>query len=96
MPATSQMASKERSEDTKLKYDAPSMDKIHTENIESVDEDAGIEWSNLIFLPFHPVFQKLVLICVIIKTYVVSTYFEFSSTSAFYIFGSLFKIYFNK
>ncbi|CAB3236660.1 unnamed protein product [Arctia plantaginis] len=70
MPTTSQLAYKVRSEDARFTYESPSVDKLHNKNIESIDEDARIEWSNLIFLPFHPVFQKLVLICVIVKTYV--------------------------
>lgn len=38
------------------------------------DLESHIEWSNLIFLPFHPVFQLLVLFSVIVKTTLVSIF----------------------
>lgn len=36
------------------------------------NEDNVIRWSNLLFLPFNPVFKSLVLITVVIKTILVS------------------------
>lgn len=47
------------------------------ENVEEeaelhVQEDSVIEWSNLIFLPFHPAFKMIVLLSVITKSILVS------------------------
>lgn len=45
-------------------------DKIEQEKFLEVEE-AHIEWSNLIFLPFHSVFNMFVLVAVVIKAILV-------------------------
>uniref|UniRef100_A0A2H1VVY2 SFRICE_007402 n=1 Tax=Spodoptera frugiperda TaxID=7108 RepID=A0A2H1VVY2_SPOFR len=58
--------------DDPLKQTSKSIDKITAiskmlENKTGTTEDSKIEWSNLIFLPFQPVFQLFVLLSVIVK-----------------------------
>ncbi|XP_075977962.1 uncharacterized protein LOC142977760 [Anticarsia gemmatalis] len=47
---------------------AGTVHKNYPDRLEPLDEEFRIEWSNLIFLPFHPVFKLLVLASVILKT----------------------------
>lgn len=62
--------------DDSLKQTSKSIDKITAiskmlENKTGTTEDSKIEWSNLIFLPFQPVFQLFVLLSVIVKVLLV-------------------------
>ncbi|XP_052757633.1 uncharacterized protein LOC113519257 [Galleria mellonella] len=43
-------------------------DDEETDDDDDSNEDVPIQWSNLIFLPFHPVFKIIVLFSVILKT----------------------------
>lgn len=47
----------------------------HGRNIIIPSEESHIEWSNLIFLPFHPVFRMVVVAVVFIKAMMVSLHF---------------------
>lgn len=45
-----------------------------SERIVTVQDESTIEWSNLIFMPFHPVFRMFVLFMVFIKVILVRCY----------------------
>lgn len=45
------------------------------ENDVEEEEPATFKWINIIFLPFNPNFQLIVMICVIMKCILVSLYF---------------------
>lgn len=49
--------------------------KIQPEKVGITVEDSQIEWSNLIFIPFHPVFRMFVLFAVFIKAVLVSNHY---------------------
>lgn len=47
-------------------------DEFDEKNEEDDAEDTEIRWSNLLFLPFHPIFRGIVIFVVVIKTILVS------------------------
>lgn len=48
-------------------------DEENNEQEEENYEDASIPWANLIFLPFHPIFELIVLSAVIFMSILVSS-----------------------
>lgn len=64
--------------------DIQEIQRVQDEEDEEEDlEETYIRWSNLIFLPFHPVFKCIVVTLVIIKTILVE-YLAVMTLNPFY------------
>ncbi|KAM3962666.1 uncharacterized protein ACR2FA_003293 [Aphomia sociella] len=45
------------------------LDEVDDDDDDTPDDETPIQWSDIIFLPFHPVFKLMVLFIVILKTF---------------------------